>query len=178
VAWITEFTDDRENFMARLNVQEGYGQTALFDALAATPGLVDAELGGRKAIVLITDGTDNASRMNTLKAVQVARKVNVPIYIIGFRSLADEMLKQIGKERGLPVLQRFSDETGGTMFSVYDPSDLKEAVLRIQKELRFQYVIGYYPTRNRFDGTFRRVQLDTDRRRHEVRTRSGYYADP
>ena len=59
VSWITDFTNERDNFLLRLSVQEGYGQTALFDALGATPRLVDERIGGRRAIVLITDGDDN-----------------------------------------------------------------------------------------------------------------------
>lgn len=178
VAWITEFTSDRERFLKRLSVQTAYGQTALFDAVAATPGLVDAEIGGRKAIVLITDGNDNASRLNTFKAVQLARRVSVPIYTVGFASLVDGILPKGSTEKSLLVLDRFSSETGGTLFQVHDPDDLKEAVLQIQKELRLQYVIGYYPSRNLWDGTFRRVKVESDKKRLNIRTRSGYYANP
>ena len=178
VVWVTEFTSDRDRFLARLDVQEAYGQTALYDALAATPRLVADEIEGRKAIVLITDGADNASRTNTLSAVQVARRVNVPIYILGFRSVADELLHNMGREKGMPVLERFADETGGSLFSIYDPDDLEESVLRIQEELRFQYLIGYHPERDLWDGSFRRVELRTHTTRHVVRTRSGYYARP
>jgi Ca-activated chloride channel family protein len=178
VAWITEFTSDRWNFLRRLGVQEGYGQTALNDAIAAAPGLVDSGITGRKAIVLITDGNDNASRLNTFKAVQLARRVNVPIYTIGFASLADGVLPKGQTENSLVVLKRFATETGGHLFVVRDPDDLKEAVLRIQSEMRFQYVIGYHPTRTLWDGTFRKIKLETDRSRLTVRTRSGYYANP
>jgi hypothetical protein len=69
VAWITEFTSDRATFLDRLAVQTGYGQTALNDAVAAAPGLVQAGTDGRKAIVLITDGVDNASRTSLDRAI-------------------------------------------------------------------------------------------------------------
>jgi len=178
VAWITEFTSDRRRFLQRLDVQEAYGQTALFDAVAATPTLVDETIEGRKAIVLITDGNDNASRLNTFKAVQLARRVSVPIYTIGFASLADGILPKGQTENSLVVLRRFATETGGHLFVVRDPDDLKEAVLRIQNEMRFQYVIGYYPSRTLWDGTFRKIKLNTAKSRLTVRTRSGYYANP
>lgn len=178
VAWITEFTSDRENFLRRLDVQRAYGQTALFDAVAAAPELVDSRIRGRKAIVLITDGNDNASRLNTFKATQLARKVNVPMYTIGFASLSAGFLPKGSVEPSLRILERFSDETGGTLFTVRDPDDLKEAVLTVQHELRFSYVIGYHPDRGHWDGEFRRVKLETNRRRLNVKTRSGYYATP
>jgi len=178
VAWITEFTGDRERFLKRLGVQEAYGQTALFDAVAATPGLVDAEIGGRKAIVLITDGNDNASRLNTFKAVQLARRVSVPIYTVGFASLVGSVLPKGATQKSLLVLKRFSAETGGALFSVRDPDELKEAVLQIQREMRYQYVLGYYPSRKLWDGTYRKVKVESNKKRLSVRARSGYYADP
>jgi VWFA-related protein len=178
VAWITEFTADRKRFMRRLEVQEAYGETALFDALAAAPRLVDETIQGRKAIVLITDGIDNASRLSIFDAIQLARSVNVPIYTIGLTTLAHSLRPKGRLGDTQRVLERFSSETGGLLFAVNDPDDLKDAVLEIQRELRFQYLIGYKPTRERWDGTFRRIKLETVRGNHVVRTRAGYYANP
>jgi Ca-activated chloride channel family protein len=178
VAWVTEFTSDVDRFLLRLSVQEGYGQTAIFDAIAATPRLVDERIKGRKAIVLITDGIDNASRMSIFDAIQLARSVNVPIYTIGFSSFVDGLLPKGSRESRQRVLERFSEETGGLLFSVNDPDDLKEAVLKIQQELRFQYVIGYHPVRRLWDGSFRRIKLEAARNGLIVRTRTGYYANP
>ena len=178
VTWVTDFTADRERFLLRLGVQEAYGQTALFDALAATPGLVDAETKGRKAIVLITDGHDNASRLSMFKSMQLARSVAVPIYTVAFSTMADRLLPKGRLSPGMAVLNRFSGETGGRLFSVGDPDDLKEAVLAIQEELRFQYVIGYHSMRPTWDGAFRRVRVELERKGLEIRTRRGYYANP
>lgn len=178
VRWITDFTGERETFLRRLSVQRAYGQTALFDAVAATPGLVDRSVEGRKAIVLFTDGEDNASRLNTFDATTTARQVSVPIYTIGFSALAPGVLAAGESQRRHAVLRRFSNETGGRMFVVHDPDELKEAVLAIQAELRHQYVIGYYPHPGAWDGSFRRIRLETRRRELTVRARNGYYAGP
>lgn len=178
VTWITEFTADSERFLLRLGVQEAYGQTALFDALGATPQLVDREIKGRKAIVLITDGHDNASKLSTFKAVQLARSVEVPIYTIAFSSMADRLLPKGSVSPGMSILGHFSRETGGRMFSVADPDELKDAVIGIQEELRFQYVIGYHSMRNTWDGAFRRIKVELNRKGLKIRTRRGYYANP
>jgi Ca-activated chloride channel family protein len=181
VVWVTEFTRDRGWFLKRLNVQEGYGQTALNDAVAAAPGLVDDTLRGRKAIVLITDGVDNFSRMTPGEAVGLARRVNVPIYTIGFLSVPAKMLPKNSLARRLETLGSFSEETGGAIFPVYDPAELKEAVAELDAELRFQYLIGYYPKVPgvKQDGdTFHRVRLEVAQRRATVRTRSGYFSAP
>ncbi|MDH3784737.1 MAG: VWA domain-containing protein, partial [Acidobacteriota bacterium] len=177
VTWITEFTGDIDNFDRRLGVQEGYGQTALFDAIAATPGLVDGSVEGRKAIVLITDGNDNSSKLDKFSAVALARRVPVPIYTIGFSSISSGVLPRGYVPKSLQAISRFSEETGGNLFVVHDPSDLKEAVLRIQSELRTQYVVSYRPTRQLWDGSFRKIKLSAGKQRI-VHTRTGYYAQP
>jgi len=177
VEWISGFGDDRATFEARLEAQRPFGRTALYDAMAASPHLVDAETRGRKAIVLITDGVDNASSIPRLRATWMARRVEVPIYTIGFLPIHEKLLPYRLRE-ALRVMGRFSTETGGTLFTVHDPEDLDRAASRIQDELRFQYVIGFYPAEEVRDGRFRVLRLECDRRRLRVRTRRGYYADP
>jgi Ca-activated chloride channel family protein len=179
VSWVTEFTSDRARFLERLEVQEGYGQTALNDAVAASPELVDLKVKGRKAIILITDGVDNASRLTPEQAVALAGKVDVPIYILGFTALPENLRRKNEDPRGsLAAIRRFSDQTGGALFSVHDPDEMKEAVSQIDQELRHQYLLGYYPTASTWDGAFRRIHLETTRSRLIVRARKGYYATP
>jgi Ca-activated chloride channel family protein len=179
VSWVTEFTSDRQRFLERLTVQEGYGQTALNDAVAAIPKLVDEKTKGRRAIVLITDGVDNASRLTVEQSVVTARKVEVPIFTVGFSTLPWEERKK-SKDLGfnMSVLQLFADETGGALFVVKDPDEMKEAVAKVSTSLRHQYLIGYSPGLTRWDGRYRNVQLVARKGRYVVRTRKGYYANP
>ncbi len=179
VSWVTEFTSDRARFIDRLLVQAGYGQTALNDAVAATPKLVDESTNGRKAIVLITDGVDNLSKQTVEQAVATARNVEVPIFTVGFSTLPWEQRKRV-KELGvnMDVLRLVADETGGDLFVVQDPDEMKEAVSRISTQLRYQYLIGYSPGLERWDGRFRSIQLQARNGRYLVRTRKGYYANP
>ena len=178
VAWVTEFTSDREIFLARLDVQRGYGKSAIFDAVAATPKLVDEKIKGKKAIVMISDGVDNASELSNWEALRLARQVNVPIYSLGFTGLRKELRLEGTTAINLRLMATFSRETGGRLFGVHDPAELKEAVAEIEGELRLQYMIGYYPNRRQWDGHFRRVLLTTKDPDHSVRTRKGYYAEP
>jgi len=181
VAWITPFTTDRARFFERLAVQDGYGQTALNDAVGAAPSLVEQDVSGRKAIVLLTDGVDTRSRLSVDQAIAKARHAQVPIYTIGFTTLPDIVLRHSKDEKpdfNLTVLERFSNETGGKLHLVNDPDEWKEAVADVTEDLRFQYVLGYYPAREKWDGSFRRIQVETDRGRLVVRARNGYYALP
>jgi len=179
VSWVTPFTSDRTRFLERLLVQEAYGQTALNDAVAATPQLVDENATGRKAIILITDGVDNASRLSVHEAITTARRVEVPIFTVGFSTLPWEDKKgrrDLGTN--MAVLQLFAEQTGGDTFVVQDPDELKEAVDRISTSLRHQYLIGYSPGPQTWDGRFRSIQLQAGNGRYLVRTRKGYYANP
>ena len=139
---------------------------------------MDDQLKGKKAIVLLTDGVDNASSMSPWRALRLARQVNVPIYALGYSNLPRGALQEGSTPPNLRVLSTFTSETGGLLFAIHDPDDLKEAAATVLEELRFQYLIGYYPNRNNWDGRFRRVHLETDRDGLEVRTRNGYYATP
>jgi Ca-activated chloride channel family protein len=178
VAMITEFTSDRARFLERLAVQRAWGPTALYDALAETPQLVDDQVEGRRAIVLFTDGVDNASSLDSFTARLMARRVSVPIYSIGFTSLSRRTLGPGHRDSILRMLELFSLETGGVLFSVFDPDDLKDAVLQIEDELRSRYVIGYYPSETEWDGSFHRIRVELVERDLRVRTRTGYYAEP
>ncbi|MFQ5701831.1 MAG: VWA domain-containing protein [Acidobacteriota bacterium] len=173
VTWITSFTTDSREFLERLNVQEAYGQTALYDALAASPRLVDEDPHKRKAIVLFTDGLDNASRFTPSEAVRLARLVSVPIYTISFIPLPRKMLSEENRE-SLLILQRFSNETGGSLFAIHDSQDLAAAIDRIQQDLRSQYVFGFSPDLTETDTGFRRIRLETRSSRLSVHTRTGY----
>ena len=178
VAWVTEFTSDRKLFLDRLGVQRGFGKSAIYDAVAATPKLVDEKIKGKKAIVMITDGVDNASEISNWRAIKLARAVNVPIYALGFTSLRKGLRLEGSTSVNLRLVATFARETGGVLYSVHDPAELKEAVAEISGELRQQYLIGYYPNRRQWDGHFRRVKLETSNSRLTVRTRNGYYANP
>ena len=71
-----------------------------------------------------------------------------------------------------------ANETGGKLHLVNDPDEWKEAVSDVTDDLRFQYVLGYYPTREKWDGSFRQIKVETERGRLVVRARNGYYALP
>jgi Ca-activated chloride channel family protein len=173
VTWITDFTSDAALFKRRLDVQQGFGQTALFDALAASPGLVQEQLPARKAIVLFSDGLDNHSDLDALRAVQTARQASVPIYAISFLPAPLQMLSQAKKE-AVQILERFARETGGRAFTIETPPDLPAAVQRIQTDLRHQYVIGFQPPPREGD-QFRRIRLETRKAKLRVQCRAGYY---
>lgn len=173
VVWVTEFTSDRERFLARLDVQRGFGQTALNDAVAMAPGLVDEQASGRKAIVLITDGVDNSSALSMKEAVSAARKVSMPIYTVGLLSVHLDSLPKDYRTNNLEVLGQVANETGGRLFAVGGPGDLKEAIVTLENELRHQYLIGYYT--NADTSVYHQLELRVRPDKYRVRTRRGFW---
>lgn len=179
---LAAFGSRADTILARLDLVKAYGQTALNDAIAAAPGIVSSEPNGRKAIVLITDGIDNASKLSLFEAMAAARKVDVPIYAIGFASSTSD---KTGPSTPPPeagtnaeILKLIANETGGNFFWIDDPDDLKEAILSVEADLRSEYVLGYTPPRTACDGSFRRIDLKLSKDRYRFRTRKGYVSGP
>jgi VWFA-related protein len=77
---------------------------------------------------------------------------------------------------GPSVARKMADETGGRVIDVHNSKTLEKAFDEISEELRSQYVLGYYPTNAKRDGTFRKIQVDVNRADTKVLARKGYYA--
>ncbi len=149
--------------------------TVLFDAVyLAAQEKLRREVG-RKVIVLITDGVDQGSRVKVAEAIEAAQKSDAVIYGIyyfdpgayggGFfihPSDAD--------------LRKMAEQTGGQVFKVDRKHPLEEAFKELQEEMRSQYAIGYVPTNDTKDGSFRRVELRVKDKQLKVQARKGYYA--
>ena len=145
------------------------GRTALYDALVA--GLDRVEQGGqaRKALVLMSDGGDNASRSTLQDVLARARRSNVTIFSIGLFDEGD-------LERNPGVLKSLAESTGGERFLPRSPSLLLQACTRIARELRSGYTIGFIPTER--DGAFHRIRVVVEADnggKLSVRTRPGYF---
>jgi VWFA-related protein len=150
--------------------------TILYDAvyLAANDRLTQEV--GRKAIVLITDGMDEGSRLKIEEAIRGAQKADAVIYSIYY--VDPSAYYGMGYFGGVSdsYLRRMSDETGGRVFRVDRKHSLPDAFKDLQDEMRSQYAIGYKPTNEKRDGSFRRVELHTADHNLKVQARKGYYA--
>ena len=128
----------------------------------------------RKAIIIISDGEDNASHWTVGDLKAAVREEDTVIYSIGIAGAAD------GPFTGGPLLNEIAVQTGGRMFEVNKLKQLPDIASKISGWLRHQYVLGYVPNDAIKDGTYRKVQLKIARpkgypRLHAV-WRQGYYA--
>ena len=146
------------------------GRTALYDALMAGSDQLAQGSRGRKVLVVISDGGDNASEATLDKVLARARESNAAIYTIGLFEAEDP-------DRNPGVLKSLARATGGERFLPRSPGELSQARERIAREIRSGYTIGYVPPDR--DGVYHRVRVDVQpapSQKLTVRTRPGYFA--
>ncbi len=151
------------------------GETALYDAIfQARERLLTGHLD-KKVLVVISDGSDNASKHTLVEILEMARHSNAALYTIGIFGDEDH-------DKNPAVLKRLSLATGGEAFF---PRELKDVVTiceRIAQDIRHQYTIGYVSNNPRAKpGAFRVVRVaaaSPGRGKLVVRTRNGYIPAP
>ena len=147
--------------------------TLLYDAVyLASHDELSHEVG-RKAMILLTDGEDQGSQLRIKDAIEAAQKADTICYVL---LIADRGFYGFGGYSGDTEMKKLAGETGGRVIEVGNKFEkLKEAFDQIAKELRSQYNIGYTPTNNKLDGSFRKVELHS-KQGYKIQARNGYYA--
>jgi VWFA-related protein len=133
---------------------------------------------GRKAMILLTDGEDEGSRLKIKDAIEAAQKADAICYVL---LIADRGFYGMGGGfySGDSAMKKLTQETGGRMIEVGNKIEkLKRAFEQISEELRSQYNIGYTPTNTARDGSFRKVQIHSKQGDYKIQARAGYYAMP
>jgi Ca-activated chloride channel family protein len=163
------------------------GSTSIYDALyIALKQLAgterDPQAVRRQAIVLLSDGADTASLIGPDDVLDLARREGVAVYAISLRVPAEisrEKLANGGRlffDEGDYGLKRIAQDTGGRAFFPQAPDELRPIFGAVAEELGHQYAIGYVPTNERRDGTWRRVAVQVLSGDARPRTRTGYFA--
>jgi Ca-activated chloride channel homolog len=146
------------------------GRTALYDAMVAGIDYLARGTRGRKALVVISDGGDNASEATRERVLARARETNAVIYTVGLFAPEDP-------DRNPGLLKSLARATGGERFLPRSRGELTEACERIAREIRSGYTIGYVPPDR--DGNYHRVRVDVQpasSQKVNIRTRPGYFA--
>jgi len=151
--------------------------TVLYDAVYLASAEKLKEEVGRKVIVVITDGVDEGSKLPIEEAVEAAQKSDAVIYSI--------LYEDRGFYRGFGInfggggeaaLHKMSDATGGHVFRVDSRHPLDEVFKELQEEMRTQYAIGYTPTNDVRDGSYRKLEVKMVNKDLRAQARKGYYA--
>jgi VWFA-related protein len=144
--------------------------THLYDAVyLAAKDRLGSEVG-RKAMIVLTDGEDEGSRVKIREAMEVAQKADSMVYVL---LIADRGMYQ---GFGAGEMKKLAEETGGRVIEVGNKLEkLKQAFEQISAELRSQYNLGYTPTNAKHDGSYRKIELK-NKQGYRVQARRGYYA--
>jgi Ca-activated chloride channel homolog len=178
---VQAFTSDRQKLQAALTeIDPPFGQTSLYDAIAATSRMVaEASKSGprglpqRSAVVVITDGVDTRSRMAPSEVSQVASGIDVPVYIFAALASVDDP-RANEDERQTAVasnLQELARSTGGELFISTSPAQASIAARQIISELRHQYVLAFEASSR---AGWKPLEVRTRKDNWVVRARSGY----
>lgn len=164
------------NVLTKLETLRPYGATSLFDSIAETGKILASQSGPRRAIVALTDGADNASRLTPEEVSEIASGIDVPVYIVLVVSPLDRAGTTIVNEDQIDALQagRLGDLarwTGGEIFAAIGPSVTSQAARQIVTELRHQYLFAFEPSTR---PGWHPIELRTRDKDHVVRARSGY----
>lgn len=175
----TPFTQDRGVLEQAMAETDAAGGTSVNDFLYMSLKLLDAQLG-RRAVVLLSDGFDVHSVLPIDEVLWKARTSQALIYWI---QLEDKQKEQSynsawrdhkGNDHEYQTLKKTVVESGGRIVKIQRIGELEHAFASIMKELREQYVIGYYPTEFKKDGRWHAIKVDVKRPGVKVRVREGY----
>ena len=178
-----DFTDKLELLnRAVSSVKQTGKQTALFDAVWQFCDEKLRSVVGRRVLVVITDGDDTYSRANLRDAIDIAQRTETTVFAIstkaGFVSTVPGVEAGQVKDKKDRELVTLAEETGGMAFFTGDMLSLERSFTRISKELRAQYLVTYKPINDKYDGSFRKIEvkLGDGRGNLKVRTKHGYKA--
>jgi Ca-activated chloride channel homolog len=169
-----DWTNNVDALQTGINRLRPGGGTALFDAVytACRDKLLDVSRGQepvRKAIVLLSDGDDNQSRVHPDEAIKECERAETIVYAISTNWTPS-------RGKGDQVLTQISEATGGQVFFPPSVEDVTASFQSIEEELRSQYALTYTPADFKYDGAFRPIYLYCTDRRYQVRAKKGYFA--
>lgn len=163
---LREFTGDFDRIRTGLTEVEAFGSTSIYDAIAGTAAVVANRTTNRRAVVVITDGADNASSYSAQEVAWIASTIDVPVYVFAVGDLGPA--EGIARRNPLFELAR---ATGGDYYYASSPTLVGQATARLLEELRYQYLIAFEPAAA---AGMRRIEVQTRNGDLRVRSRRWY----
>lgn len=141
------YTGNKAALTEAMALWEGYGTTALHDAVAWLPDISETSVVGNRVAILVTDGHDNASTISPAEAVEIVRGARLPVYVLGLDALGAPRRDPGERDPKGPylysdLLQNLAARSGGRYFQAADAEELTAAVQGILADLRQRYVLS------------------------------------
>lgn len=192
VELIQDWTSNKDDLLHAISwrfrpgkIPKSGGNTALYDSLYLAANEQLSKVQGRKAIILLTDGDDNSSKVTYEQGLAAVVRSGAVVYVVSKARLFMEEYKHYGAQaRGvIAELQRAEDlmtnlcnRTGGRIISPLKDSELAAVYGQVAHELKNQYIITYVPKNLEHDGALRHIKVYLARPGYAARTRDSYYA--
>jgi len=155
--------------------RQGGGGTLLYDAVAKASDDVMKKLTGRKALIVLSDGVDFGSYGSLKDAVEAAERAGTLVYSILYSDPSAYGIFGGGGD-GKRVLQKMSEDSGGSFFEVSKKQSVEQIFDILEEELRNQYNVGYVSDRPVTVSGFRGIQLTAKQKGLTVQARRQYWA--
>jgi VWFA-related protein len=175
----TAFTPNSGEILDEIHRTSPVGETSLLDAIYLGLKEMKHARNWRKALVILSDGGDNWSRHTVSQIKRELAESDAQLYAMGI--FDGNLVNHPAEERRGPVLlDQLAAQSGGRHYPVRNLNDLPSISATLSREMRNQYVLGYYPANGTEDGKFRRVRvkLELPETAPDLRIyyRQGYYA--
>jgi len=176
----TPFTHDPMELVKAVSAVSARGRTALYDAVNVGLNHLLLATTDKRALIIVSDGGDNASQHKYGEILAAARRSQTVIYSIGLIGDPNQ------EDEDPKLLQRLCNETGGIAFFPMARESVTDVSARIARDLREQYTLGFSPDNNNGGQSFRKIEVKVTapgRGKIHVQTRRGYFnaerpADP
>ena len=203
---IQGFTSDRRKLKKAIDriATASSGGSRIYDGVADAARRLEKAEGGRKAIIMLSDGMENSSRIKFEDLRRLLAQSDVVFYPVTIlnkgsqKDMLEDFIKNADKKKAdlasyvenakfsvsvleevyqiqAERLQAMTNETGGKIFLVADLADLTEEYAKVAHELRNTFSLAYYSKNTNRDGTMRRIRVEVRDPRYRVRTRSSYF---
>jgi Ca-activated chloride channel family protein len=179
VELVSTLTSNREQLQDSIIGLEAEGSTAMHDAVGAALEYIKQGRHRKKVLVVVTDGMDNHSRLRFKDLRDRVRETDVVVYVVGMYDILESFQARKGALND-HELEEIAEITGGYAYFPTDMEKCRQTMRSIAAEVAAHYTIGYYPTNQMHDGSWRKTKVTVTPRdkiaKPLARTRSGYYA--
>jgi Ca-activated chloride channel family protein len=171
-------TSSTPSIQALLPFIKPAGNTALVDTVSLALAQLRHAHNPRKAVLVVSDGMDNNSRLSKAELMRIAVEADAQIYTVsvGGAPRTAKPVEERQQQEGLAFLADLAAKTGGMNYSVEFPSEAHKVAVEIRRALRDQYLIGYTPTQKDASRKWHSIRVKLDDPKISVYARGGYYS--
>jgi Ca-activated chloride channel family protein len=143
---LREFTGSFEHVRNALNELDAFGATSIYDAIAGASAIVAERARNRRAVIVLTDGDDNASSYSPEEVAWIASTIDVPVYVFAVGGTVTAEAGAANPLAQTSPLAELARATGGDFFVANSPALAVTGITRLVDELRHQYLIAFEPS--------------------------------